>query len=100
MRRPRHPGEVLRREYVVRRGMSGRELSRALGVANSRLAKVLNAELSVTPDLALRLSKASGRTAGAWMSMQMNYDLWKARQEVDLRGVRRLRGRRRRGRRG
>ena len=44
----------------------------------------------ISPEMALRLSKAIGRSAEGWLAMQYNHDLWQARQRVDLRGVGKL----------
>ena len=40
--------------------------------------------------MALRLSKGLGRTPESWLAMQDNYDLWQARQRIDLRQVQRV----------
>jgi addiction module HigA family antidote len=58
-----------------------------LGVAASTLSRVLKGSSAVTPEMALRLSKALGRTPESWLSMQYNYDLWHARQRVSLANV-------------
>ena len=51
---------------------------------------MINAQSAVTPGMALRLSKALGRTPESWLAMQYQYDLWHAKQEVDLKGVKKL----------
>jgi plasmid maintenance system antidote protein VapI len=40
--------------------------------------------------MALRLSKSLGRSAESWLAMQSNYDLWQARQRIDLSEVEEL----------
>lgn len=67
--------------------MSGRELALKLGVAASTLSRVLNEASGVSPEMALRLSKALGRSAESWLTMQDNYDLWHAKQTLDLANV-------------
>jgi plasmid maintenance system antidote protein VapI len=42
--------------------------------------------------MALRLSKCLGRSAESWLAMQHSYDLWRAKRNVDLRGVEALKG--------
>jgi len=67
--------------------ISGRELAAKLGVAASTLNRVLKGTSNLSPEMALRLSKALGRSPESWLAMQYNYDLWHAKQRVDLGGV-------------
>ncbi|MCC6195511.1 MAG: HigA family addiction module antidote protein [Burkholderiales bacterium] len=61
-----------------------------LGVASSTLSRVLNGSSRVTPEMALRLSKAIGRSPESWLAMQDAHDLWIARERVDLQQVGKL----------
>ena len=54
------------------------ELANVLGVSRKTLSKIVNERGSVTPDMALRLSRAFDTTADLWMNLQKNYDLWLA----------------------
>lgn len=90
MHNPPHPGEFITDVYLEPNGVSGRELAEKLGVAASTLSRVLKGSSRVTPEMALRLSVALGRSPESWLSMQDAYDLWNARQHVDLRTVGRL----------
>lgn len=87
---PPHPGEFITDIYMTPYGMSARDLAKRLGVATSTLSRVLNGTSRVTPEMSLRLSKALGRTPESWLSMQDAFDLWLARQRVDLSGVTRV----------
>jgi len=91
MHNPPHPGEFISGIYLEPNNISGRELAQALGVAASTLSRVLNGTSRVTPEMALRLSKVLGRSPESWLTMQDAYDLWLARQHVNLHGVRKLR---------
>ncbi len=84
---PPHPGAFIQEVYLEPNGMSGRELALKLGVAASTLSRVLNEASGVSPEMALRLSKALGRSAESWLTMQDNYDLWQAKQTIDLGNV-------------
>jgi addiction module HigA family antidote len=84
MHNPPHPGEFLSEIYLEPLGMSGRELARQLDVSPSTLSRVLSGASRVTPEMALRLSKALGRSAESWLAMQDAHDLWIARREVNL----------------
>jgi addiction module HigA family antidote len=87
MYNPPHPGEFITQVYLVPNGLSGRELALKLGVASSTLSRVLKGTGAVSPEMALRLSKALGRSPESWLAMQYNHDLWRARQHVNLGNV-------------
>jgi addiction module HigA family antidote len=87
---PPYPGEFIINIYLEPNGISGRELAVKLDVAASTLTRILKGLSRTTPEMALRLSKAIGRSPESWLTMQDNYDLWVTRQHVDLRGVSRL----------
>jgi addiction module HigA family antidote len=84
MHNPPHPGEFIAGVYLEPFGVTGRALARHLGVAPSTLSRVLNGSNRVSPEMALRLSKALGRSAESWLAMQRAHDLWVARQSLDL----------------
>ncbi|WP_343228933.1 HigA family addiction module antitoxin [Pseudomonas fluorescens] len=90
MHNPPHPGEFITEIYLEPNGISGRELAEKLGVAPSTLSRVLKGTSRVSPEMALRLSVALGRSPESWLAMQDAYDLWVARQHVDLLQVRKL----------
>ncbi|HET8898054.1 MAG TPA: HigA family addiction module antitoxin [Rhodanobacteraceae bacterium] len=90
MHNPPHPGDFITGIYLEPNGISGRELAATLGVASSTLSRVLNGSSRVTPEMALLLSKALGRSPESWLSMQNNYDLWAARKTVNLDRVTKL----------
>lgn len=73
--------------YLEPNHISGRELAAKLGVAASTLNRVLKRTSNLSPEMALRLSKALRRSPESWLAMQYNYDLWHAKQRVDLGGV-------------
>ena len=91
MYNPPHPGEFITDIYLEPNGISGRELAAKLDVAASTLSRILKGTSRVTPEMALRLSKAIGRTPESWLLLQDNHDLWVARQHVDLKRVGKLR---------
>ena len=90
MHNPPHPGEFITDIFLEPHGISGRELALKLDVSPSTLSRILNGSSRVTPEMALRLSKAIGRSAESWLSMQHSYDLWSARKSVDLKRVSKL----------
>jgi addiction module HigA family antidote len=84
MYNPPHPGEFITGVYLEPNSISGRELAATLGVASSTLSRVLKGSSRVTPQMALLLSKALGRSPESWLAMQSNHDLWAARKTVNL----------------
>lgn len=91
MHNPPHPGAFITEVYLEPNGLSGRELATNLGVAASTLSRVLKGTSGISPDMALRLSIALGRSPESWLSMQDNYDLWHAKKQSDLHKVRPVR---------
>jgi addiction module HigA family antidote len=91
MHNPPHPGEFITQVYLEPNNLSGRELASKLGVAASTLNRILTGTSRISPEMALRLSKALGRSPESWLAMQYNYDLWHARQHVKLRNVGKIR---------
>ena len=87
MYNPPHPGEFIREVYLQPHALTGRKLASKLGVSPSTLNRILQGRSGVSPEMALRLSKALGRSPESWLSMQDSYDLWHARESVDLGSV-------------
>lgn len=84
MHTPPHPGEFIFQVYLEPNHLSGRELAGKLGVAASTLNRILTGASRISPEMALRLSKALGRSPESWLVMQSNHDLWHAKQCVKL----------------
>ena len=90
MHNPPHPGEFIREAYITPFQISVRKVAESLHVSASTLNRLLNGENNVSPEMALRLSKALGRSPESWLAMQDQYDLWHARKNVNLKEVRKL----------
>jgi len=80
---PAHPGGILKRQYMEPLTLTISELAGNLGVSRKTLSKIVNERGDVTPDMALRLSKAFNTTPELWLNLQRNYDLWKAAHKSD-----------------
>lgn len=91
MHNPPHPGEFITEVYLEPNNLSGRELAASLGEAASTPNRILKGNSGVSPEMALRLSKALGRSPESWLAMQYNHDLWQARQTVRLNKVGKVR---------
>ena len=90
MYNPPHPGDFIRETYIEPFDISVRMLADNLGVSASTLNRVINRQSGVSPSMALRLSKALGRSPESWIAMQYNYDLWQARECTDLTDVQKI----------
>ena len=90
MHNPPHPGDFITKVYLEPNNLSGRELAAKLNVAASTLNRILTGASGISPEMALRLSKALGRSPESWLAMQYNYDLWQAKQRVKLGNVGRV----------
>jgi antitoxin HigA-1 len=87
MYNPSHPGELIEEVYLKPFGVSCSFLAEMLDGAPSTLNRIVKRPSSVTVEMALRLSIALGRSPESWLAMQDNYDLWQAKQRVDLTNV-------------
>jgi len=90
MHNPPHPGEFIQATYMEPFDLSCRYLASQLNVAASTLSRVLKTQSGVSPEMALRLSKALGRSPESWLAMQDAYDLWQAKKRVKLSSVKKI----------
>ena len=82
-RAPTHPGRILRNLYLSPLGVSNTKLAETIGVSRKTISHIVNERKSVTPDMALRLSRAFPNTSPEfWLNLQKNYDLWCAAQNA------------------
>ncbi|MBR9813795.1 HigA family addiction module antidote protein [bacterium] len=90
MHNPPHPGEFIRDVYMQPFGFSARQLAAQLKVSPSTFSRLLACRSGVSSEMALRLSKALGRSPESWLAMQDSYDLFQARQSVNLSDVQQI----------
>lgn len=77
-RPPTHPGGIIKRHHLEPLSLSVSAAATALGVSRKTLSKIVNERGAVTPEMALRLSKAFHTTPQLWLNLQQRYDLWHA----------------------
>ena len=75
-RRPVHPGEIIREEYLEPLNMTQQQLADAIGVTRVRINEIVLGKRSITPDTAFRLSKYFNTTPDFWLTLQSNVDMW------------------------
>ncbi len=90
MHNPPHPGEIIRELCVEPLDLTVTEAAEALGVARKTLSTLLNGRAGISPEMSLRLSKVFGRTPEGWLRLQLQFDLWKAEQSIDISKLKRI----------
>lgn len=75
-RKPAHPGRILRKHYLEPLKLTVTKLSEILGVSRKAVSAIVNERKAVTPDMALRLSRAFDTTPELWANLQRNHDMW------------------------
>lgn len=90
MHNPPHPGEILKELCLQPLGLSVTRAAQALGVSRKTLSAILNGRAGISPEMALRLSKAFGTSPESWLKQQMLYDLWTTERNVGDLEVERL----------
>src|SRR3954453_20076411 len=83
MKYPPHPGQSVRYDCLEPAGLTVTKGAEILGVNRQTLSKLVNGHSGVSPEMAIRLSKAFGGTAEIWLRLQMAYDMAKIRDAVD-----------------
>jgi addiction module HigA family antidote len=77
-RRPIHPGEILREEFLPEYGLTVTTMAEAIGVSRQSMNELLRERRAVSPEMALRLGRLFGTTPEFWLNLQRNVDLWEA----------------------
>ncbi len=75
MKNPPHPGRIIRHECLEPLGLSVTGAAKILGVTRLTLSNLVNGKNGVSPEMAIRLSKAFGSSPEVWLGLQMDYDL-------------------------
>jgi addiction module HigA family antidote len=90
MHNPPHPGTLLADVILPETRLNITQAADALNVSRKTLSAILNGRQGISAEMALRITKAFGGEPQMWLTMQDNYDLWQARQTVDLSHIRRV----------
>ena len=85
---PVHPGEILRSLFMDPLGIGVKQMAQDLDVTPKTISALVNGHQGISIEMALRLSKAFGTSIDVWINMQRDYDLWKAREVLNLDKVR------------
>lgn len=81
-RKPTHPGEMLREDFLPDYELTVSSLAKALGVSRQSVNELLRERRAVSPEMALRLARLFGNSAEFWLNAQRAVDLWEAAQAI------------------
>jgi len=80
-RKPTHPGEVLREDVIKPLNLTVTEAAKRLGITRKTLSALLNCRAGMSPEMAIRVGRATGTSPESWLFMQAKLDLWYAENE-------------------
>jgi addiction module HigA family antidote len=83
LKNPTHPGLIIKHDCLEPLGLSVTAAAKVLGVTRPTISKLVNGHAAVSPEMAIRLSKAFGSTPEFWLKLQLNYDLAQAAANAD-----------------
>ena len=90
MKNPPHPGRIVRQECLEPLGLSVTDGAKALGVSRNALSELVNERRGISPEMAIRLSKAFGSSPEVWAGLQFDYDMAQAMKQADRIKVQRV----------
>ncbi|AFY72092.1 plasmid maintenance system antidote protein, XRE family (plasmid) [Thalassoporum mexicanum PCC 7367] len=82
MKSPAHPGKIIK-HAIESTGLNIGEAATKLGVTRQTLSRVINGRTSLSPEMAIRVSKAFGTTPEHWLRMQLAYDIAQMHEAID-----------------
>jgi len=88
LKNPPHPGATVLHDCIEPLGLTITEAAQKLGVSRFTLSELVNGKRGISPEMAVRLSKAFGASAESWLAQQAQYDL--AQVNMDRIKVKRL----------
>ena len=90
MKNPPHPGRIVRQDCIEPLGLTITGAAKVLGVTRQALNNLVNGKAGISPEMAVRVSKAFGGSPDMWLRLQANYDLARLRaDEIDVKRYRR-----------
>lgn len=84
---PPHPGTILLEDWIKPLNFTITEFALKIGTCRKNLSEIVNTKCSISPEMALKLSKALKTSPELWLNLQIAYDLWQAKQHVNLDNV-------------
>ena len=82
IRKPTHPGNIFLEDIMKPLGLTITDAARMLGVSRKTLSEFVNEKSALSPEMAIRISKATNTSAESWLNMQQKVTLWEALQHA------------------
>lgn len=79
---PPHPGEILKDDFIAPLGLTIKDVADGLKIARTNLSLIINGKAAISPEMAIKLSRAFSTTPDLWMNLQQAYDVWKAENKL------------------
>ncbi|MCP5329772.1 MAG: HigA family addiction module antidote protein [Pseudomonadales bacterium] len=91
-RKPTHPGEMLREDFMPDFNLTVSSLAQALGVSRQSVNELLRERRALSPEMAIRLARLFNNSPEFWLNAQRAVDLWVASQalEKEIRSIKPL----------
>lgn len=90
MHNPPHPGEILSELWLEPLGLTITQTAKHLNVTRKCVSSLINGKTGISPEMAVRLELAFGKSAESWLIAQANYDVWQFETKRDSLGVHQL----------
>jgi len=77
-RKPTHPGVIIKEDVLKPLNITVTDAAKDLGITRKTLSELINERSSLSPDMAVRIAKATNTSPESWMNMQQKLDLWES----------------------
>ena len=77
-RKPTHPGLIIKEDVLKHLNLTVTDAAKDLGVTRKTLSELINERSSLSPDMAVRIARATKTSPESWMNMQQKLDLWES----------------------
>ena len=81
-RKPTHPGNVFLEDVLRPLNISITEAAKMLGISRKALSEFVHEKVSMSPEMAIRISRATETSVESWMNMQQKLTIWEAEQNI------------------
>lgn len=82
-----HPGVLLKEDILEFNNLSVTEAAKLLGITRINLSNIINEKTSISPNMAIRISKVFGGSPDFWLKLQMRYDLINAEKDFEKQNI-------------
>ncbi|MBI5638755.1 MAG: HigA family addiction module antidote protein [Nitrospinae bacterium] len=78
-RKPTHPGEILREDFLKPLNLTQVELAKALGTAFRTINEIVNERRNLSPEMAVKLARYFGTSEEVWLNLQNQHDIYRVK---------------------